>query len=131
MMNHSRYFLPHLLASPRIRLLAGMNTGLKSYRCKVFDKFPRTQHSGLFSSWGEYEKFHQAADQNQLHRQREKNLVGYSTAPILQHQSSFASAIIPMRADETIAIAALIQATVAKLYKLHTAIRISACTGGL
>src|SRR5258708_10611898 len=28
---------------------------------------------------------------------------------------------IPMRADETIALAALIQATVAKLYKLHTA----------
>ena len=43
MMNHSRYFLPHLLAlSTNSPFWLGMNTGLKSYRCKVFDKFPRT-----------------------------------------------------------------------------------------
>jgi glutamate---cysteine ligase / carboxylate-amine ligase len=43
-MNHSRYFLPHHAWRCR-RILAfwlGMNTGLKSYRCKVFEKFPRT-----------------------------------------------------------------------------------------
>ena len=33
----------------------GMNTGLKSYRCKVFDKFPRTNIPDYFPSWGEYE----------------------------------------------------------------------------
>ncbi len=34
-----------------------MNTGLKSYRCKVFDKFPRTNIPDYFPSWGEYENF--------------------------------------------------------------------------
>src|SRR5207249_9613462 len=35
----------------------GMNTGLKSYRCKVFDKFPRTNIPDYFPSWGEYDSF--------------------------------------------------------------------------
>ncbi|MGA9974317.1 MAG: YbdK family carboxylate-amine ligase, partial [Candidatus Sulfotelmatobacter sp.] len=35
MMNHARYFLPHLLAlSTNSPFWLGMNTGLKSYRCK-------------------------------------------------------------------------------------------------
>ena len=43
LMNQVRYFLPHLLAlSANSPFWLGMNTGLKSYRCKVFDKFPRT-----------------------------------------------------------------------------------------
>src|SRR5215468_4476031 len=42
MMNHARYFVPHILAlSTNSPFWLGMNTGLKSYRCKVFDKFPR------------------------------------------------------------------------------------------
>src|SRR5437879_11535305 len=40
MMNHARYFLPHMLAlSTNSTFWLGMNTGLKAYRCKVFDKF--------------------------------------------------------------------------------------------
>ena len=43
LMNGARYFLPHLLAiSSNSPFWQGMETGLKSYRCKVFDKFPRT-----------------------------------------------------------------------------------------
>ena len=43
LMNHARYFVPHILAlSTNSPFWLGMNTGLKSYRCKVFDKFPRT-----------------------------------------------------------------------------------------
>ncbi|MGA6981442.1 MAG: YbdK family carboxylate-amine ligase, partial [Candidatus Sulfotelmatobacter sp.] len=58
MMNHARYFLPHLLAlSTNSPFWLGMNTGLKSYRCKVFDKFPRTNIPDYFPSWGEYENF--------------------------------------------------------------------------
>ena len=42
-MNGARYFLPHLLAlSTNSPFWLGMDTGLRSYRCKVFDKFPRT-----------------------------------------------------------------------------------------
>ncbi|MDQ2843748.1 MAG: YbdK family carboxylate-amine ligase, partial [Acidobacteriota bacterium] len=43
LMNAARYFLPHIMAlSTNSPFWLGMDTGLKSYRCKVFDKFPRT-----------------------------------------------------------------------------------------
>ena len=47
LMNGARYFLPHLLAlSTNSPFWVGMDTGLRSYRCKVFDKFPRTNIPG-------------------------------------------------------------------------------------
>jgi glutamate---cysteine ligase / carboxylate-amine ligase len=58
LMNQMRYFLPHLLAlSTNSPFWLGMNTGLKSYRCKVFDKFPRTNIPDTFASWAEFETF--------------------------------------------------------------------------
>ena len=68
MMNHSRYFLPHILAlSTNSPFWLGMNTGLKSYRCKVFDKFPRTNIPDYFPSSGRIRKLRQPAHQDQLH----------------------------------------------------------------
>jgi len=96
-----------------------MDTGLKSYRCKVFDKFPRTNIPDYFPSWGEYESF--------------VNLWCKPTASTTPRRSgghpaasAFPDARIPdlrhsHACEETLAIAALIQATVAKLYKLHAA----------
>src|SRR5216684_2574444 len=58
MMNHARYFVPHLLAlSSNSPFWLGMDTGLKSYRCKVFDKFPRTNMPDYFPSLGEYDNY--------------------------------------------------------------------------
>ena len=58
LMNRARYFLPHILAlSTNSPFWLGINTGLKSYRCKVFDKFPRTNIPDYFPSWGEYDNF--------------------------------------------------------------------------
>jgi len=58
LMNVARYFVPHMLAlSTNSPFWLGINTGLKSYRCKVFDKFPRTNIPDYFPSWGEYENF--------------------------------------------------------------------------
>ena len=58
LMNAARYFLPHILAlSTNSPFWLGMDTGLKSYRCKVFDKFPRTNIPDYFPSYGEYESF--------------------------------------------------------------------------
>ena len=58
LMNQVRYFLPHLLAlSANSPFWIGLNTGLKSYRCKVFDKFPRTNIPDTFTSWADYESF--------------------------------------------------------------------------
>src|SRR5262249_30141020 len=58
LMNQVRYFLPHLLAlSANSPFWIGMQTGLKSYRCKVFDRFPRTNIPDGFSSWADFESF--------------------------------------------------------------------------
>jgi glutamate---cysteine ligase / carboxylate-amine ligase len=121
MMNHSRYFLPHLLAlSTNSPFWLGMNTGLKSYRCKVFDKFPRTNIPDYFPSWGEYENFIKLLIKTNCIDNAKKIWWDIRPHPFF-NTIEFRVCDIPMRADETIAIAALIQATVAKLYKLHTA----------
>jgi carboxylate-amine ligase len=121
LMNAARYFLPHILAlSTNSPFWLGMETGFKSYRCKVFDKFPRTNIPDYFPSWGEYESFINLLVQTNCIDNAKKiwwDIRLHPHFPTLE----FRICDIPMRADETIAIAALIQATVAKLYKLHAA----------
>jgi glutamate---cysteine ligase / carboxylate-amine ligase len=121
MMNHARYFLPHLLAlSTNSPFWLGMNTGLKSYRCKVFDKFPRTNIPDYFPSWGEYESFIKLLIKTNCIDNAKKIWWDIRPHPFF-NTIEFRVCDIPMRVDETIAIAALIQATVAKLYKLYAA----------
>ena len=95
-----------------------MNTGLKSYRCKVFDRFPRTNIPDAFSSWADYEGF-----VNLLIRTRCLDNAKKIWWDIRPHPFFDTVEIricdIPMRADETIAIAALLQATAVKLHRLH------------
>jgi carboxylate-amine ligase len=121
MMNHARYFLPHLLAlSTNSPFWLGMNTGLKSYRCKVFDKFPRTNIPDYFPSWGEYENFIKLLIKTNCIDNAKKIWWDIRPHPFF-NTLEFRVCDVPMRADETIALAALIQATVAKLYKLYSA----------
>ncbi len=88
-MNSMRYFLPHILAlSTNSPFWMGMNTGFKSYRCKVFERFPRTEHSRRFRQLGGVRNLRRSADQDQLHRQRQEDLVGHPAASILQHAGS-------------------------------------------
>ena len=120
-MNAARYFLPHILAlSTNSPFWIGDDTGLKSYRCKVFDKFPRTNIPDYFQSWGEYQSFVNLLVETNCIDNAKKiwwDIRPHPNFPTLE----FRVCDIPMRLDETIAIAALIQATVAKLYKLHSA----------
>jgi len=97
-----------------------MNTGLKSYRCKVFDKFPRTNIPDYFPSWGEYENFIKLLIKTNCIDNAKKIWWDIRPHPFF-NTLEFRICDIPMRVDETIALAALIQATVAKLYKLHSA----------
>jgi carboxylate-amine ligase len=120
LMNQIRYFLPHLLAlSSNSPFWLGMNTGLRSYRCKVFDKFPRTNIPDTFASWAEYETFVNLLVRTNCIDNAKKIWWDVRPHPFF---STLEVRIcdIPMRVDETLAIAALIQATVAKLYKLHS-----------
>ena len=119
-MNQMRYFLPHLLAlSANSPFWIGLKTGLKSYRCKVFDKFPRTNIPDTFTSWADYESFVNLLVKTNSMDNAKK--IWWDVRP-----HPFFSTVevricdIPMRADESLALAALIQATMAKLYKLHS-----------
>ncbi len=121
LMNAARYFVPHMLAlSANSPFWVGMDMGLKSYRCKVFDKFPRTNIPDYFPSWGEYQNFVDLLVKTNCIDNAKKiwwDIRPHPTFTTLE----FRCCDIPMRLDETIALAALIQATVAKLYKLHEA----------
>jgi carboxylate-amine ligase len=119
LMNAARYFLPHLLAlSSNSPFWVGMKTGLKSYRCKVFDKFPRTNMPDFFPSWGEYENYVKLLIKTNCIDEPKK--IWWDVRPHPNFGTlEFRVCDIPMRADETIALAALIQATVVKLWRLY------------
>jgi carboxylate-amine ligase len=120
LMNSMRYFLPHLLAlSANSPFWLGMNTGLKSYRCKVFDKFPRTNIPDTFSSWSDFENFVNLLIRTKCIDNAKKIWWDIRPHPFFK-TLEIRICDIPLRLDETIALAALIQATVVKLYKLHS-----------
>jgi carboxylate-amine ligase len=118
-MNGARYFLPHILAlSSNSPFWMGMDSGLRSYRCKVFDKFPRTQIPDVYSSWSEFENYVDLLIRTKCIDDAKKiwwDIRPHPYFPTLE----FRICDMPMRLDETIAIAALCQAIIAKLYKLH------------
>ncbi len=118
-MNSLRYFLPHLLAlSANSPFWRGMNTGLKSYRAKVFDKFPRTNIPDTFTSWSEFESFVNLLIKTNCLDNGKKIWWDIRPHPFF-NTIEVRVCDLPMRAEETLALAALIQATVAKLHRLH------------
>jgi glutamate---cysteine ligase / carboxylate-amine ligase len=120
LMNVGRYFLPHILAlSTNSPFWMGMNTGLMSYRCKVFDKFPRTNIPEFFASWGEYENFVKLLVKTGCIDNAKRIWWDMRLHPNFD-TLEVRICDIPMRVDETLAIAALIQATFAKIYQLFS-----------
>ena len=118
-MNSMRYFLPHILAlSTNSPFWMGMNTGFKSYRCKVFERFPRTNIPDVFANWAEYETFVELLVKTNCIDNGKKIWWDIRPHPFF-HTLEVRVCDIPMRLDETVAIAALIQATMAMLYDLH------------
>jgi glutamate---cysteine ligase / carboxylate-amine ligase len=117
-MNQMRYFLPHLLAlSTNSPFWIGMNTGLKSYRCKVFDRFPRTNIPDAFESWSDFERFVALLVRTNTIDNAKKIWWDVRPHPLF-NTVEIRICDIPMRVDETLAIAALIQATAVKLFRL-------------
>ncbi|WP_309696595.1 carboxylate-amine ligase [Armatimonas sp.] len=119
-LNSVRYFLPHILAlSTNSPFWLGYDTGFKSYRCKVFDKFPRTNIPDAFSSWSEFEGYVDLLMKTGCIDNAKKIWWDIRPHPFFP-TIEFRICDVPLRIDETIALTALMQATVAKLYKLHT-----------
>jgi carboxylate-amine ligase len=120
LMNSLRYFLPHLLAlSSNSPFWLGSNTGLKSYRAKVFDKFPRTNIPDSFASWSEFDSFCKLLIKTNCMDNAKKIWWDIRPHPFFS-TVEIRICDIPLCAEETIAIAALIQATAAKLWTLHS-----------
>ncbi|HKP87021.1 MAG TPA: carboxylate-amine ligase [Blastocatellia bacterium] len=119
LMNAARYFLPHLLAlSTSSPFWIGMKTGLKSYRSEIFKKFPRTDIPDYFSSYSEFDNYVNLLLKTGCIDKPKK--IWWDIRPHPQFPTlEFRICDIPSRVDEVIALAALIQAIIAKLYKLY------------
>jgi len=118
-MNSLRYFLPHILAlSTNSPFWLGMNTGYKSYRAKVFEHFPRTNLPDTFSSYSEFESYVSLLIKTNCIDNAKKLWWDVRPHPFF-NTIEVRVCDIPLRAEETIAIAALIQATACKLWHLH------------
>ena len=117
-MNAARYFLPHVFAiSTNSPFWQGRNTGFKSYRSKVFDRFPRTGIPDYFSSLSEYDNFVKLLVKTKCIDDAKKIWWDIRVHPYFT-TLEFRICDIPMRVDETICLAAIMQAIVAKLHKL-------------
>ncbi|ADB37366.1 carboxylate-amine ligase [Spirosoma linguale] len=118
-MNAVRYFLPHIYAlSTNSPFWRGRNTGFKSYRSKVFDKFPRTGIPDFFSSAAEYDEYINLLVKTGCIDNGKKIWWDIRLHPFFD-TIEFRICDVPMRVDETICLAAIMQALVAKIYKLH------------
>ncbi len=119
-MNSLRYFLPHILAlSTNSPFWQGMETGYKSYRAKVFENFPRTNLPDSFASYSEFESYVELLIKTNCIDNAKKIWWDIRPHPFFD-TIEVRICDIPLRARETIAIAALIQATACKLWKLHS-----------
>src|SRR6195256_4270952 len=117
-MNQARYFLPHIYAlSVNSPFWVGRNTGLKGYRLKVFERFPRTGIPDAFESLSEYEDYCKLLVKTGCVDNAKKIWWDIRLHPFFD-TLEMRVCDAQSRVDDTLALAALIQAVVAKLYKL-------------
>ncbi|TMG53121.1 MAG: carboxylate-amine ligase [Chloroflexi bacterium] len=118
-MNEARYFLPHLLAiSTSSPFWLTRNTGLKSYRQVIWGRFPRTGIPPEFSSHDEYENFVELLVKTASIDNGRKiwwDLRPHAFYPTIEFRVCDAAT----RMEETLCLAALVQAICAKLLMLR------------
>ena len=120
-MNAMRYFLPHIMAlATNSPFWLGLNTGYKGYRAKVFENFPRTGIPDAFSSYSEFDNYVKLLVRTNCIDNAKKIWWDIRPHPFF-NTVEVRACDIPLRAEESIAIAALIQATAAYLCRLHEA----------
>jgi glutamate---cysteine ligase / carboxylate-amine ligase len=118
-MNAVRYFLPHIFAlSVNSPFWCAHNTGWKSYRAKVFERFPRTGLPDSFRSAGDFDEYVQLLVRTNCIDNAKKiwwDVRPHPFFPTLEYRICD----VPLRIDETICFAALFQAVTAKLWRIH------------
>jgi glutamate---cysteine ligase / carboxylate-amine ligase len=116
--NSTRYFLPHIYAlSTNSPFWEGRQTGYKSFRTKVFDKFPRTGIPDSFESIEAYDNYVKLLVKTNCIDNAKKIWWDLRVHPFF-NTVEFRICDVPMTVQETITIAALFQGICAKIYKL-------------
>ena len=118
-LNVSRYFCPHVLAlSTSSPFWMGRKTGLKSYRSVIFRNFPRTGVPPILRGYSDYEELLASLVATNCIPDASKiwwDARPHHAFPTLE----FRVCDVCTRIDEAVAIAAILQAIVAKLWKLR------------
>jgi carboxylate-amine ligase len=118
-MNNVRYFLPHVFAlSTNSPFWEGRNTGFKSFRTKVFDKFPRTGIPDYFNDWDDFKNYINLLIRTRCIDNAKKIWWDVRVHPFFD-TIEFRICDVPLLVEETMAITAIFQALVVKLYKLR------------
>lgn len=119
LMNQACYFLPHIFAlSTNSPFWEGRQTGYKSYRTKVFDKFPRTGLPEYFDSLSAYDCFLDTLVKTNCIDNPKKIWWDLRLHPFYD-TIEFRICDMSLTVEETMCIVSVIQAVVAKLYKIN------------
>jgi len=115
----ARYVLPHVLClSTSSPFWIGRKTGLKSYRSVVFRGFPRTGVPRALRSWSEYTELVDMLTRTGSIPDGSK--IWWDVRPNWSYPTlEFRICDVCTRVDEAVCIAAILQAVVAKLWKLR------------
>jgi len=118
-MNVARYFLPHLLClSSSSPFWVGEETGLKSYRSVLFRNFPRTGLPRPFRSWGDFKYLEETLVRTGCIPDGTKIYWDVRPHP-LYPTLEFRVLDVCTRVEEAVCLAAILQAIVAKLWKMR------------
>lgn len=117
--NQVRYFLPHILAlSTSSPFWLGRASGLKSTRSEIFKRFPRTGIPGKFESHRSFEAHVELLIKTGCIDNAKKIWWDVRCHPFFD-TVEVRICDMTTRIDDTIAIAALVQAVMGKLYLLY------------
>ena len=118
-LNVSRYLLPHVLClSTSSPFWMGRRTGLKSYRSIIFRNFPRTGVPPIMRSYGDYDDLLRSLTRTNCIPDGSKiwwDVRPHHAYPTLE----FRVCDVCTRVEEAVCCAAILQAVVAKLWKLR------------
>lgn len=117
--NQVRYFLPHILAlSTSSPFWLGRNSGLKSIRSEIFKRFPRTGIPGHFNSYNQFQSYVDLLIKTGCIDNAKKIWWDVRAHPFFD-TVEVRICDMSTRIDDTVALAALIQAIMGKLYLLY------------
>jgi len=118
-MNVARYLLPHVLClSTSSPFWQGRRTGLKSYRSIVFKNFPRSGVPPILRTASEFQELLQALVATNCVPDGSK--IWWDARPHHAYPTlEFRVCDVCTRIDEAVCIAAILQAIVAKIWKLR------------